>query len=95
MLQATQFLARGRVPDAHAAVPTGCGYSLPIRRKGDSIYAVVVLQTDERFKDAFRTAEAIYISWVENGRTDPSIGMVKEAGERMIGRKLGVMRETE
>ena len=67
-------------------------YNLKSRFNGINEVQDVILQTDEKFKVAFRTAEAIYLAWVRTGENPVSIYAVKESAKSMEGRQVGIMR---
>jgi hypothetical protein len=70
-------------------------YNLKASHRNGSYEEVnVFLPTDDRFRSAFRTAEAIYIAWIATFKTTPVPSYaVIEARDRMKGRIVGLPGE--
>lgn len=71
-------------------------YNLKATHKSGATYEEnnVFLPTDDKFRVAFRTAEAIYIAWIAQNKVNPvRESSIKEAKKRMEGRPVGIMME--
>jgi hypothetical protein len=69
-------------------------YNLKARHNGNYEENNVFLPTDLKFRNAFRTAEAIYIAWIAQGKENPvTLSSITEARMRMEGRLTGIKIE--